>query len=1535
MLLGCRIGEASTPGPKHSKHSEELLWTLGCCNPSGLHGKQRLVSDLNTDILTVSETHFTARSRDQFKASLRGMGSNYTSLVAGCPLEARRVGSDAGSYSGVAVLSAHPSRSLCVDWPEDLYETSRLQFCTSFLHNMWVTGAVCYGYTEGKLHVNPRERTDRILDFGLSRLLQSPGPRYYCGDWNHESSSLEVVPRLLQHGWQEVQTLAQRVTGAPVQPTCKGVSQKDFIWLSPELVQWFAGLRLDTESFPDHAVLVATFCGGSSCLERFLWPCPLPVDWREVPPLATVVEFQATDPTKQFRHLWQLRAFQAWWPQRQLHCLGDPLWIPCEPPAHALVEVILGAFHHEVRSLESQLQQAKGHFAKFAHEVDPQLVYKDVKRPMPEPVTSLVQPCEATVTELCHDDCSLILDRSVSLDCSLPVSLGGVSVSVIHADTDQVWVDSLESVPCPSKLVQPQFLGSLPALFDAFHEQWRSRWCRHDALPNSHWDQILGFAARVLPRQTIPHRVLDSTMIQTEAFRKKSYAATGLDGVSRADVLHACPNTLRSIANMFSHAEGSGDWPTQVVAGKVNSLAKTVGASSVGQFRPIVVYSMLYRIWSSVQARYLLHQADRWAAPQLYGNRPGRQAAHLWKSLLHDMEHARSHGLPMSGLMCDIEKAYNCLPRWPIVVSAMLVGTPFEVLNGWCGAMSMMRRHFKIRDNFSDGFLTSTGLAEGDALSCYGMLLLDQLLHDWIQATQPGLQVYSYVDDWSFVTYQPDRAVAQLDAALEFCSMCDLTLDLKKTFAWSLDPSVRATLRHAGIVVRHFARDLGAHLAFRKQFTNSTVKDRLGSLDEFWTSLRQSKCSYGRKTFALRAVGLPRGLYGISSAPLGKTVWVQLRRKASASLGMKKAGVNPLLLLGLVEDRCDPQLVATLLTCRDTREFASMSIWDEAVAPFALGVLDLVPTSPSRILVDRLFVLGLCPLAHGFVQDQFGVFQFLSGNFAELTLRLQWAWQHFVDAELSHRSSFRGLWNVDVSAVRHVLSGLSADKQALFRLSLTGGFFTADAQTHWTDADPVCKWCGAPDSVRHRVWECVYTLPLRQKLAPRARQCLDDLPPALSCHGWAMFPSTWKPFVRSLLQVSPRIPELACCLSATGWNHIFTDGSCYFQSQPVLRFASWSAILARPFDSSWSLDFAGTLGSGPLPGLIQTSYRAELFALAFVLHHASRVGASVVIWLDCLSVLRRFNLLTRGLGKLKLNTANADLWAWILESVDELGIERIRLEKVAAHQALSTAKCKQDVWKIWNNRKADQVAKWANLTRPEAFWEVWERHSVETATAQSLFEEVWRLHVAVADMSVKSADELTVDEQPGSRPRAPRCFVKRFDVSAWDGSLSPSFSSCYGAEMSRRVQRWWIARVCNHSNLEVQWVSLAHLYVDYQLTFGCAGPIKSGHRWLDPLQRQYLEPEKHPFHKRLKWFKRCVKLFCKVHDMQVAFETCRPDSDIVMAFVQCVSLPWDPWILAHSERWIADHATGPIVRDAKAMRSLPIARLLGVMQLEP
>lgn len=217
----------------------------------------------------------------------------------------RSVAGEAGQYAGVAFVSKLPCRTVATPWPPDLYETGRLQFGSFFTPMAWVTGSVLYGYPEGKTHPHAHAQTELMLDFAFQHLQQIPGPRFMCGDWNFCLDALAVTAQLRSVGWVEIQDLNHTHFGEPVKPTCKQVTRKDFLWISPELALSFRQLHHCDTTFADHAVLVAEFAGGPMHVEHFPWPCPKPVPWAQTPALPAVVPFCAPhDPTDQYAALW-------------------------------------------------------------------------------------------------------------------------------------------------------------------------------------------------------------------------------------------------------------------------------------------------------------------------------------------------------------------------------------------------------------------------------------------------------------------------------------------------------------------------------------------------------------------------------------------------------------------------------------------------------------------------------------------------------------------------------------------------------------------------------------------------------------------------------------------------------------------------------------------------------------------------------------------------------------------------------------------------------------------------------------------------------------------------------------------------------------------------------------------------------------------------------------------------------------------------------------------------------------------------------
>ena len=313
----CRVGEAAQPGPP-----EAGVWTLGLCNPGGLPGKAMMFRDSPVDTWLVTESHLTVSGNRGFQAALRSFNSKYKWLVSGHPVQPRGVTSDIDVFSGVAVLSSCPSRRLCHSWEPTLYASGRLVAAATYTHGVWVQGVTVYCPPKGATHRFADRTANLLLWNALDRVLHQSGPRYIAGDLNHNLSHLEAVQAIRQAGFVEAQDLRCQLTGILPEPTCRSVTRRDCVFLSPELAKLFVNCRLSYEDWPDHAAMILEFRGMPNSITRFPWPQPLPVPWKEVGFRTGTagVDFASGNCDDLYRQFWQQIESDA---AKQLGSLGE------------------------------------------------------------------------------------------------------------------------------------------------------------------------------------------------------------------------------------------------------------------------------------------------------------------------------------------------------------------------------------------------------------------------------------------------------------------------------------------------------------------------------------------------------------------------------------------------------------------------------------------------------------------------------------------------------------------------------------------------------------------------------------------------------------------------------------------------------------------------------------------------------------------------------------------------------------------------------------------------------------------------------------------------------------------------------------------------------------------------------------------------------------------------------------------------------------------------------------------------------------
>ncbi len=1616
VAIQCRVGEALVPGPP--------VWTLGVCNPSGMPGKLSIFDYHPCDIWLVSETHLSRKGISDFRSQLRWSQSGYRYLITGHPAEPRSMASSLGSWTGVAVLSMHPTRRAPVTWPPLAFDSGRICVTVSYCHGLWITGCTVYGTPKGGTHCNAREKTDQLLHLSVDRILDAVGPRFIAGDWNHDVGKFTAVTRMQSLGFVEIQDLHCSRTGIAQQATCRLKTRRDFLFLSPELASLFRSCTVDDTVWPDHSAVIGTFEGGLDELTRYVWPMPKPIPWEVIGSLpdqspvsfdfpadcsqayqqvweqvetsvaniarikkyAIFGRFQGRAQTrapipqkhhrapvkvgrsgefqpgfvgvdlrhaqwvKQLRrlqsfariagskkgnacidhrwHLWQsiLSApgfpvsFRVWWGEIKLF-VGDPLDVPCAPPSASVAWSMVGVLEREVTSFEQSLIRDRAK-SKPKEADDISALYRAVRRDAPKPVDLLSQHVEATISAVDCDDCALEFSQETSWLADVPLVVQGSQLHPIMVTPDKIWVESLPPVSVGMKVVQNHNMGSLPDLFKAFSDQWNKRWAKHQDVGLDQWNTIIAFAGQHFRRIQTDSLQHSCELFRATIARKKKASARGLDGVSRNDILNLDDTSLRSLLSMFSRAHCTGDWPVQALQGSVASLAKIDAPQTVSDFRPITVFSVAYRAWSSMESRHWLKALEPVLADWLCGNRQATRAMTLWREIIDQVELAHLGLGHRHGIVFDLEKAYNTIPRVPVMALANLIGISHSTLVAWSGALSGMTRHFSIRGSLSEGLGSTCGVPEGCGLSCLAMLLIDQAFHLWLAQLDQWVLPLTYVDNWEAVVSDPEAIGRVFDSTIKFAESLDLTIDAKKTYVWSTCPSARRTLKQSFQVKLH-CRDLGAHVVYSKQIANKTTLGRLADLESFWIKLTKARANYSQKMRMIKTVAWPRAFHAISAVVLGKKRFHSVRVKALQALKLDKAGANCYLQLCLDNLIADPQCFALLETIRDYRDLGSNVEQVDRFTQIGLGVLRSPFSTVSQILCQRLHQIGLCIAQEGCVCDDFGSWRLSSTDFGEVRFRLQHAWLKVVDSNLKHRPDFAGFASVDVASTRKDVLSRPPLCQGVLHRSLNGTTNTLDVVCKWSDGGShLCPECLQPDSLHHRLWECPYVDDLRHCIPPDIRKFLANAQPCCRLHGWTLTSSTYCNWFRTLDAIPAIVPPPSCEIRDVNILDFFTDGSALWPQEPKYRVASWAVVQASPFGLSLRPEQSSVVAAMPLGGITQSVFRAELFAVLAALTYAEVAGRGVRIWSDCLSVVRKFVLLTQGSKRLRPSTAHYDLWSQILEKVSGIGVSLVRLIKVPAHESLANATCDFDEWLIYHNQCVDLAAKQANVQRGERFWTQWHLHAVETDLCLRSGVTVRDFISSVAQRWVQRNQTNSSIEVVMPRPRAAIVHPKQWQGTSPLVLQKAKFGRCFGHRFAEKILAWFNSLLVVGDDLI--WISFYHLYIHYQLTFRDAGVILRTGKWFVVADESPCFPEQIGFKRMAKCFRLMLQQLWKDCGIQAATASVRPESQWICCHVGSVSLPVKFDLFSGVETWLRNQLGTPAIGQGKALDRLTL-----------
>ena len=1147
-------------------------------------------------------------------------------------------------------------------------------------------------------------------------------------------------------------------------------------------------------------------------------------------------------------------------------------------------------------------------------------MFSAVRRECPAQVSTLLRRVSATVVDVDPGDASVSLDSEYLWlpDASFVHSSGVLTPLVVTPD--RLWLEDVSSFAVGDRITQSKHEADLLTLFAAFEEQWSRLWAKHTDVSPTQWDDVFAFNAKVLPPRTCDPVVHSVDSLRWSARRKKPKAAVGLDGVSRSDLLTLSDPELSCLVSLFDSVERHGAWPQQLLNARVNSLSKCDDPTDVTHFRPITIMGFIYRMWSSVSSQHWISQFGHVLDPLLCGNRSGFRAASAWHHVMAKIEAHRSQDRPATGLVLDLVKAFNQVPRLPALHACKLLGMHQRTLVAWSGMLGCVKRHFLIDGSCSPGVFSNCGMPEGCGLSCAGMLALTEVFHRWMKALQLPLYAVSYVDDWQVFLSQPEQVEIAMRQVDRFIDAWDMQRDHAKTYVWSTDACVRSQLRAEGKTVHLSARALGAHVTYTRQITNGTLLARIRGLDTFWDSLQRFPGTFKQKIQLITRVAWPRGLHACSSVVLGRKHLQSLRTEVARAVRCDKPGISPYLLCFLEHHLCDPQLYVLFDSIRDFRALDpvnGMLLLGES----ASGEVKLEWNSIHEILLQRLHQLGFQILPNGCVLDALGPCDFSTCSFAEIRVRVMRQWHEFLSSQLRSRLSFCDFSLVDPCATRLDFVSQTSFHQGVLRRWLTGASLANNIAWRWSaDGNTACTQCGLLDSPDHRLWHCSASSALRDTFDPAILATLKASPDVCRLHGWTLA----SPSEPHWLSYLANLPVEFCfheVVLPPGRIDLFTDGSCHCQAHPRCRVASFSVVYSPGIRARPSVADLIPVCAQPLGGILQIAYRAELMAVLAAGTFAVDRQRPVTIWSDCAGVVARFWAhFGRGVP-IRMSQAHSDLWFQLQTVLADFPVDFVQVRKVPAHVEQHPDETAVDEWLRQGNSSADASAKAANVCRPQWVWDLWAQMVDEQWTNDHLGSEMRRLILGTTAIWSEGGDAKPAAALVVQPTRITREFQMRWCADSGFELCKPTFRRLFGDQFAE-VVRTWLTSVLDDS-AAVRWISYVQLYISFQLAKGPVSVLNKGRKWtvvqgVQPRLQNHL-----PFMTKVKAFRLILQQFLKDTDVSYATATLRPVSEMVVCHRGSVSLPLSMDVQVAVDSWLSSRLSTPANGQGKALASLP------------
>ena len=755
---------------------------------------------------------------------------------------------------------------------------------------------------------------------------------------------------------------------------------------------------------------------------------------------------------------------------------------------HALLRV-------DCNGLVQQEAQLRKNNFKFAVQLDSQFAsarqgYAAVRGPSHPPFTEVPARRECHITHCLQqgpEQAWFTLQQPTCFFVHAQAEFNDCSCRVVEVDLDRVLLQG-SNLPTEGRLVQHHTACTPEDLSAEFCHFWEPMWQR-DPDPQEQsaedWTAVDALLEHAPLLPVVPLE-LDSVPVWRATIQRMSdRRATGICGWRPAELKLLPDSAIQLLANLFSKALSLGI-PASLLVARISVLAKVPVPESIAQSRPIVAFSTIYRIWSSVVSRQILKHWGQIFPPAVMGSMPRRSARDLSYRQQHLVERAILDNKDLLGLSLDIIKCFNCIPWQPALKMMKRLGIPSVLVDCWGIALGQMCKRPVFMQCVGPAMLATTGVPEGDPLSVVAMAAICFHAAYLPEATKVAFR--TYVANWTWTAESVLQLQSATPALLDFLANLRLEVDWRKTYTWSATKRGRTWLAGPGqdlfptshtISVTSSRCELGTPFQFSCTVDLSTRNGRLQEgLERLRRLAKQPRPLLERATTVQSSV-FPAAFYGAEGHCHSCSEVAAIRSAAAYAIIGEHKTMSPWLALGAVTDKVqDPQLYLL----EQQLQMLRRALWLDLET--GLGVLEDINRGRSRSAFGPAGALRLSLPQANLKLDVHGTLtgpdlvslDLCTCNKFQIRRLLQMAWAIKVAQEVSHRNGLHAELLPDPRATGRLLKQLSPPEALTLARHIAGGFQSGAAKSKWDpEASELRQLCGALDTKEHRILRCPCT----------------------------------------------------------------------------------------------------------------------------------------------------------------------------------------------------------------------------------------------------------------------------------------------------------------------------------------------------------------------------------------------------------------------------------------------------------------------------